>query len=53
MSYVLKILAGFLTTLLLFTGCQSDSTDASSTIVFDDVSIELDNYTKTEIISVL
>lgn len=46
MSYILKVLAGFLTTLLLFTGCQSDSTAASSTIVFEEVNVDLDNYTQ-------
>lgn len=46
MKFVLKALAGLLTVLLFFTGCQSDSSDASSTVIFSEADIALEGYTQ-------
>lgn len=45
MHFTFKALLTLMTTFALFTGCQSDSSNNSSTIAFDEVGIDLNDYT--------
>jgi hypothetical protein len=45
MHFTFKALLTLMTAFALFTGCQSDSSNNSSTITFDEVGIDLNDYT--------
>ncbi|MGB5964717.1 MAG: DUF2202 domain-containing protein [Sulfurimonadaceae bacterium] len=45
MNFILKVLLPFMTTLALFTGCQSDSSSDPSTIITEGTGVDLDGYT--------